>query len=110
MKLFLVVTVWATVVGCSKDENMCSGCLDTAWLTSMEKSIVASGNKGEIYSFRYKGEKVFLIKGCLNCSDYIDTLVNCNGKTICAFGGIAGITTCPDFTDLATEKKLIWNN
>ncbi len=40
----------------------------------------------------------------------MDQVYNCQGQVICQFGGIAGLNTCPDFYDTATDKKVIWKN
>lgn len=84
-------------------------CTDSGWLDGIEKTIVQNGNKGEIYSYRYKNETVYEVNDCLGCADNLVVVMNC-GRKICEFGGIAGLNTCPDFHSMATEKKLVWKN
>jgi hypothetical protein len=84
-------------------------CADLGWLDVIEKTIAQNGNKGEIYSYRYKNETVYEINECLGCADNLIIVLNC-GKKICEFGGIAGLNSCPDFYNTATGKKLVWKN
>ena len=104
-----VIVFWL-MAGCTYKTITPAVCSDLGWLSAIENSIVQSGHQGEINSYRYKNATVFEINGCLDCVDYITTVNNCSGQVICQFGGFAGLNTCPDFHDLAKEKKLVWKN
>ncbi len=96
-------------IGCTSEVGI-TQCKDLSWLTMIESSITQSGSKGEIYSFHYKNTMVYKIDACVGCPDFIITVSDCSGKSICEFGGIAGINTCPDFDKGATNKTLVWKN
>jgi hypothetical protein len=78
------------------------------WLLATIASAEQNGSKGEIIQYQYKGETVFSIDTCVGCPDSMTVVYNCVQETKCQFGGIAGLNTCPDFTDTATGKKIIW--
>lgn len=72
---------------------------------------MVGGDELEIYAYKYKGDTVFLVSStCEQCADMMAHVYSCKGKTICQFGGIAGLNTCPDFSDLATNRELVWKN
>ena len=85
---------------------------DIAWLkelkTNFEKDF--SLTKRRITQYNYKGNTVFMIEHCVNCADSMATVFDCEKNEVCAFGGIAGVNTCPDFGKSATNKKVIWEN
>ena len=95
------------VMACSsgpKTDPYWRACFDRSGLKELGDKL--PGN--EIYAFKYKGQVVFLVGGCDNCSDSMGQLYTCDGQVICLFGGIAGLNTCPDFNDTATDQVLIW--
>ena len=86
---------------------------DLAWLRNIKRAFEqsASAVKREIYQYTYEGNTVFLVDDCAsNCNDALQVVYNCNGDIICEFGGIAGLNTCPNFLDTATNKILLWEN
>lgn len=86
-------------------------CSFVDWLKPIvEQASIENANKTEIIRYKYKGEIVYYINTCVDCADSMVEIYNCYGEVICQFGGIAGLNTCPDFEDTATEKKLIWKN
>jgi hypothetical protein len=100
---------------CHKDEpakvDSVKKCAVPSWLDDVTQSITRNGYKGEIIKYLYQNEEVYLIRGCLNiCADYIDVVRDCEGKTICEFGGIVGKNTCPDFDKGATKIETVWKN
>ncbi len=72
--------------------------------------MVDNGWHGEIYAYQYKGQTVFMVNSCTNCSDSMAQVYTCGGQVICTFGGIAGLITCPDFDDVAVNRVLVWKN
>ncbi len=102
------------LVGCSEknvDEkpwvNICS---DLAWLEALQGSINQSGHKAEIYLAHYLGQRVFEVNPCLDCAEMITTVYDCQGQVICAFGGLVGLNTCPDYAPDPETKLLYWKN
>ena len=91
-------------------EQSCAEGSNPSWIAGAIDGIKAQGYQGEIIRYRYKGEFVFYVNGCLQCSDFITFVYNCEGKELCKFGGFAGYNTCPDFTDEATDPVVIWKN
>ena len=67
--------------------------------------------KVEIYSYTYNSQMVISVQTVEpTCCDFMDVVYDCAGNVICQFGGFAGLNTCPDFADSATDKKLIFKN
>ena len=67
--------------------------------------------KVEIYSYTYNSQMVIGVHTVEpTCCDMMDVVYDCSGNSICQFGGIAGLNTCPDFASTATDKKLLFKN
>jgi len=82
---------------------------DPYWLACLNQSGLKEKDiADEIYAYQYKGQTVFLVKMCTGCSDSMTQVYACGGQVICAFGGIAGFNTCPDFANLATQQVLVF--
>lgn len=101
-------------ITCNKDtiEPVCSvddPATALPWLAAIIESAESPGSiTVQITQYRYKGEDVFFIKESDNVADKLDIVKNCEGNTICKFGGFAGFNTCPDFEDSASKKEVIW--
>lgn len=63
----------------------------------------------QIIAYRYAGSDVFWIDECYDCDDNLIKVYNCSGEVICEFGGIAGLNTCPDFFQTATDSTMLFN-
>lgn len=63
-----------------------------------------------IVRYRYQGQYVFYFDNCHSCADAMQLVMNCKRDTICMFGGIAGINTCPDFYHRANDSTLVYKN
>ena len=85
---------------------------DLEWLNTMknwfEQNAGAPG--AQIIGYNYNSNDVFLINSCYNCADEMWAVYNCSGEVICQFGGIAGINTCPDFFETATDSTMLFNS
>jgi hypothetical protein len=85
---------------------------DLEWLNTMktvfEQNAGAPG--AQIIGYNYNGNDVFLINDCYNCADEMWQVYNCSGTVICQFGGIAGMNTCPDFFETATDSTMLFNS
>ncbi|MEQ8474448.1 MAG: hypothetical protein RIC35_24840 [Marinoscillum sp.] len=78
------------------------------WLGEMRDQLNDSGNQSSITQYLYKGECVYLVAACEDCADGMSTVYDTNGENICLFGGIAGFNSCPDFSEQATNAKVIF--
>lgn len=86
-------------------------CEDNAWLEGMIQSLEErEDQKAQIIRYRYNNETVYLVDDCLGCADAMQIVYTCSGEEHCTFGGIAGLNTCPDFFEKATDRKVIWQN
>ena len=86
---------------------------ELTWLNQIKTSFEQSGTsvKREIYQYNYQGSTVFLVDDCArNCSDALQIVYNCREQEICEFGGIAGVNTCPNFYEKATNKIILYEN
>jgi len=113
--LFALLVLISCVNNLETQEISCSSnapLQELAWLHNIKISFEQSTDaaKKQIIQYRYKNETVFLIDPCFNCPDNLITVYSCSGEKICEFGGIAGINTCPDFHEKATNKTIIWEN
>ena len=112
--LFSSLIIFSTASQCCDDSfpegRICNNGETPAWIDGVISTIQESGYKGEIIQYQYKGKTVFWINRCLNCTDAIVQVYDCQQNEICLFGGIAGSDTCPDFSQKATNKKVVWEN
>ena len=80
------------------------------WLDSLtaifEQMNESSG--AEIIQYEYKGQCVFYVDDCENCIDKLIKVYDLDQNVLCEFGGIAGLNTCPDFDQVATDSKLLY--
>jgi hypothetical protein len=85
---------------------------DLGWLKEMKNTFELNekATGAQIIGYKYQGNDVFLINGCVGCTDEMWQVYDCSGKVICQFGGIAGLNTCPDFFETATDSTLLYNN
>lgn len=115
LSLFTIIIIFSTASQCCDDSfpegrQICKNGETPTWIAGIISSIQESGHKGEIIQYQYKGKPVFWINRCLNCTDAIVQVYDCQQNEICLFGGIAGSDTCPDFSQKATNKKVVWEN
>ena len=113
--LFSSLIIFSTASQCCDDSfpegrRICNNGETPAWIDGVISTIQESGYKGEIIQYQYKGKTVFWINRCLNCTDAIVQVYDCQQNEICLFGGIAGSNACPDFSQKATNKKVVWEN
>lgn len=110
--LFIVL-----ICGCTpKDQDMVCGVThpleELYWLHDLkqyfEQRMTPAGS--QIVQYTYNGETVFWVDDCYRCSDGMQQVYNCEGDVICQFGGIAGVNTCPDFFEMATDSILLFSS
>lgn len=111
--LSLLVLIFLSCKTTSKAQNKSNSPLeDITWLkelkTSFEKD--SGQRKAMIIQYTYNKETVFLIENCFQCPDGMSTVYNSKKKVICEFGGIIGKNTCPDFSEKATNEKVIYKS
>jgi hypothetical protein len=104
---------------CNKDDedssNVCdieNPLEDLTWLKDIKRTfdLNQSPQREQIIQYRYHGDDVFLIDACFQCPDAITYVRDCEGEIICEFGGIAGMNTCPDFDQDATNEIILYDN
>ena len=79
------------------------------WLRSViEEAEAGRDLTGKITLYSYQNKEVFLQEVSLNIADGIDYVRGCEGDTLCEFGGLLGLNTCPDFTENAKELRVLW--
>lgn len=112
--LFLLLIFF---LGCSEIDNGNSQSSKTCsddplenidWLKELINNTDSNGL--EIIQYDYKEQTVFSINNCLNCTDNLIVIYDCERNKICEFGGIAGLNTCPDFDSEATNKTIIFTD
>lgn len=106
-----------SLVSCETNENTNNIPCDSKkplaelkWLKEKQEQIAGNDLIGQIIMYRYKDENVFWIDLCYQCPDGIISVYNCNGEVICAFGGIDGRNTCPEFETEASDSTMLFNN
>jgi len=118
-KTVLVLFASLLLISCIKNletpETSCATTLplkELVWLSNIKTAFEQSTDaaKKQIIQYTYNNESVFLIDPCFNCPDNLITVYSCRGEKICEFGGIAGLNTCPDFYEQATNKIILWEN
>ena len=83
----------------------CDGCNFGNPLTTLDWLSVYVGDPNtSITEYTYNGESVFFVGVCTPFPDALSTLYDCQGNTICGFGGIGGQDgeECPGFPEAAT--------
>lgn len=118
--LFALALPALLLSGCGREDDCrigevyCDGVTAPArelpWLREL---LTARGNNStelDIYAYDYKGQQVFVVNDCHGCADAMTIAYDCNGNTVCQWGGLIGANTCPDFEEEATNKLLIYKN
>lgn len=104
----------AMLLACSdKDEycnNVSNPVKEIPWLYELVEANKSKSVEVDIYAYEYKGETVFVVNECNGCADVITVAKDCSGNTICEWGGLLGLNTCPDFDEEATNKRLVYKN
>lgn len=85
---------------------------DLQWLKEIKDDITMPGSmtRAQIIQYTFHGENVFWVNICYDCLDGIISVRNCEGEVICAFGGIDGRNTCPDFALQAYDSTMLFDN
>jgi hypothetical protein len=103
-------------LACTPKKEIYGGCNhknpieDLEWLKqSISNMQLSGGVKGYVVMYTYNGSQVFLINNCLSCPDALVRVFDCSGSAICEFGGYAGVNSCPDFFEVATDSTMLYN-
>jgi len=112
---YIYTLIFIAVVGCDAETLRPIACnveepeKNIDWLAALIAQAEAQpGDVVRITLFTYENEDVFFIQQSENIADHMDIVKNCAGETICQFGGIAGLNTCPDFQEDAMGGQIIW--
>lgn len=119
-KLILISLMMVMVVGCKTAPNapvvlppktvcdVANPLTDLPWLSKMIADIeMYAPEDARIYQCTYRDGVGFLLDFCVNCYDPALLLVDCQGNTLCTYGGIANIL-CEEFAVDFENKKLIY--
>lgn len=106
--LFIFLLTFVFIFSCSKEttDNSSEGPLtELEWLKNIKQDLEISAKPAgaQIIQYTYHQNTVFWVNSCYNCGDNLIEIYNYEGEVICEMGGIAGLNTCPDFFDTATE-------
>ncbi|MEJ2006471.1 MAG: hypothetical protein P8X57_16270 [Cyclobacteriaceae bacterium] len=106
MRALIPILLLSALLSCDNDlESKVCGknhpAEEIPWLNSLISEMESSDPSGTIDLYRYKGQYVFLITHCSNCTDALTLALDCEQNEICKFGGFAGFNICPDFEDKA---------
>lgn len=112
MKTAYTILVLCLVIhGCNSDElQICKGIDNQNWLTSLIDQHRESTERVEFHSYVYRSRLVIAMEIVDNPCDVRNVIYDCSGKIICQLGCVGMINTCPDFSEEATNKKLIFKN
>ncbi len=98
----------------STKENSCTNnpLEDLQWLKDIKfvLDVNQNANASQIIQYNYNDECVYLVDSCYSCPDNLIQIYNTAGAIICEMGGIAGVNTCPDFFETATDKRFLYND
>ena len=86
---------------------------DISWIKEYIENTKKSPfpTKAMITQYSYKGNIVYLVNGCVDCTDAPSILYNEKKEQLCVFGGmVPNSNNCPDFFDEASDKKVIWKS
>lgn len=117
-KIFIIVFGILVFTSCEKKEVKADCFKDDPfeldWLNEIRQTMIDDTTIYDIGTqnitmYTYGGNKVFQIDDCPACPDFGTSVLQCNGKEICFFGGIANLNTCPDFNDTKTDEEVIYS-
>jgi hypothetical protein len=101
------------LASCEKDtycRDVSDPVQEIPWMRQLVEARKNSSSNLEIHAYAYKGQEVFVVNDCNSCADAMTVAYTCDGDTICEWGGLTGANTCPDFTEVATNKRLVYKN
>lgn len=117
MTIFAIVIIFCSASQChdealssGEEEAYCKPDHHPQWLNDIVSDLQQNQSKSEVIQYVYNHKTVYLINTCLECSDSMAEVFDCQQNVVCRFGGIAGFNTCPDFNQKAKNEKVIWRN
>lgn len=111
--LFLILFIAACISNSNKVKEINNPIEEITWIKEFISETKKSPfpTKAKITQYKFNGEIVYLINGCVDCTDAPSILYNQKKEELCVFGGmIANSNNCPDFFYKASEKKVIWKS
>lgn len=113
MNKLKISTLFAMIalISCSKN-NSCdvsNPLSDLDWLEQMVDNFKQDNVNQRVGYYIYNNKDVYLVEDCLDiCADFLTIAYNCEGESICEFGGIDGRNTCPDFEANAVLQEILY--
>lgn len=112
MKKILIISSLFLIISCSKN-NSCdvnNPLSDLEWMEQMVDNFKQDEIRQRIQHFVFENEDVYLVEDCMDiCADALTIAYNCEGTSVCEFGGIDGRNTCPDFQSKAAFQKTLYD-
>lgn len=112
----LIIIFLFLFMSCNKDRVFQKTCgtdnalEDIEWLKEIKARFEDNEGSDRIVQYMYNKRRVFLIEGCRFCPDALFYVYDCEQIEVCQFGGIGGVNTCPDFTEEATDEKILYED
>lgn len=111
MKKALLLLISILLVNLSSCENEIfpeniPDCIQESIKDSFKSSF--SGHSVKLY--KYNGENVYIFDSEEVYPDKLTVAYNQNCEVVCEFGGIAGLNTCPDFSENAELVSTLWKD
>ena len=102
------------VSACKEETKTCDidNPLETIdWLKQIKDYFEQNANPvgAQIIQYEYNGECVYWVDSCFGCADNYIIVYNSQQDTICEFGSIAGLNTCPDWDTEATNEVMLFD-
>lgn len=119
MRYSFLLLLFPFLVACgdqSQDLNKTCSIKDPLKEIDWLKEIVATLDKragaqgSEIIQFVYQDQCVIMVNDCFNCADNLVRVYDYEQNVICEFGGFAGLNTCIDFENEATDPQVLYEN
>jgi len=96
------------ILSCENDDVLED--LPSCIQSEIESASQGGSNEASLTQYRYNGQIVYSFDPGLVYPDMMTTVVNEDCEVVCQFGGIAGMNTCPDFSQNAEVIGVVWKN
>lgn len=108
-KLILSLSVILLVFTSCENEQVLED-IPSCIRTDIESASKNGSSEASVTQYLYNGQNVFSFDPGVVYPDIMTTVVNGNCEVVCQFGGIAGMNTCPDFSQNAVVVGVVWKN
>ncbi len=92
----------------SCDDNSFPDDLPSCLEEQVKQVMLSSHSETKLELYLYKGENVYMVNEKAVYPDKLTRVLNEKCEVVCEFGGIAGLNTCPDFSENAEFVRVVW--